>query len=274
MTYSTRQRAFTLIELLVVISIIALLVALLLPAMDRARQAAINVICAANQKGIALAIVTYADEHEDSVPPGHDGSTANRTWPTTLMPWTGDENVYNCRTQLGGLDRHNSYVANGYYWGFWAQWLPGAQPTFLNTLKQPSNWAMIVENTEDITRAQNGQTNGCAGIYPCPNGPSYQNADYQMKLNYFPSGNPASKAQGGRHFRGGGGGGRDPWGFDNISFADGHVGSFSMEDIVTMNLPTHWYEYPFVPAAAEPSGTGTPNAGPQPGAEWWMAPHW
>ncbi len=97
-----------------------------------------------------------------------------------------------------------------------------------------------------------------------------------MKLNYYPSFNPASMAQGGRHFRGGGegAGGHDPWGFDNISFADGHVGSYSMEYIVTQNAPTHWYEYPFLPSAAVANGAAANPPGPAPGAEWWMAPHW
>jgi len=158
---------------LVVISIIAVIIALLLPALSQAREAAYNVICLANQSQIALAVLAYADDHDGSVPPGHDGNYSGngKSWPGTLMPWTLNENIYDCKTHLGGLRKHNSYVANGYLWGFWAAWLPGAKAASLPTVGTPGKWAMIVENTEDVERGRRGQS-GCGGIYHCPNGAS------------------------------------------------------------------------------------------------------
>src|SRR2546425_12789393 len=68
-----KQRAFTLIELLVVIAIIALLAALLLPALARAKEKAQNVVCMSNHKQLQLAWFTYAgDSHDRLVPSGHD----------------------------------------------------------------------------------------------------------------------------------------------------------------------------------------------------------
>ena len=64
----THRAAFTLIELLVVISIIALLIALLLPALARARQLAVRVQGASNIRQIGIALHEYADEYRGQYP--------------------------------------------------------------------------------------------------------------------------------------------------------------------------------------------------------------
>lgn len=66
--HQTHRRAFTLIELLVVISIIALLIGLLLPALARARDAARQTGCLSNLAQIMVATEMYAGEHEDHMP--------------------------------------------------------------------------------------------------------------------------------------------------------------------------------------------------------------
>ncbi len=63
-----RQQGFTLVELLVVISIIALLVALLLPALAQARQLANTVACASNERQIAIATIEWSHEHRGFAP--------------------------------------------------------------------------------------------------------------------------------------------------------------------------------------------------------------
>ncbi len=60
-----KHLGFTLIELLVVISIIALLVGLLLPALGAAREAGRSVKCMSNQKQMVLAMTAYATDHKD-----------------------------------------------------------------------------------------------------------------------------------------------------------------------------------------------------------------
>lgn len=61
-------RAFSLIELLVVVSIVTLLVAMLLPALTQAREAAFATICASNQKQWGTAFYLYAEDRDDALP--------------------------------------------------------------------------------------------------------------------------------------------------------------------------------------------------------------
>ena len=62
------RRGFTLIELLVVISIIAVLMAILMPALKRAKEQAQATVCQANLKGYGLALTMYAQDNEDRFP--------------------------------------------------------------------------------------------------------------------------------------------------------------------------------------------------------------
>ena len=95
MAKRNRRKAFTIIELLVVIAIIGILVALLFPAIQAAREAARRVQCQNNMKQISLAMIQYESVHKE-VPASRLANPyrSDVGWMTTVLPYMEQAPLY------------------------------------------------------------------------------------------------------------------------------------------------------------------------------------
>jgi len=113
----SKSRGFTLIELLVVISIIALLIALLLPALGKAQALSKQMACQSLMRGQGQALVMYYTEH-DNYYPGHAARSARGqgpigVWPTLLRRYTGTHEAFNCPAVDEGFTWKPSKLTSG-----------------------------------------------------------------------------------------------------------------------------------------------------------------
>lgn len=93
-------KGFTLIELLVVVAIIAVLVAMLLPALSKAREKARQVGCLSNMKQLGLAVIHYAADYDDYLPPWRDQTGRGMDWNLAYCPYVGVAKTDTRRNQL------------------------------------------------------------------------------------------------------------------------------------------------------------------------------
>jgi len=92
-SWNSRRAGFTLVELLVVIAIIGILVALLLPAVQAAREAARRTQCVNNLKQLGLSVHNFHDTYKRTVPMSF-GADGYAGWAVLLLPFMEQQNIY------------------------------------------------------------------------------------------------------------------------------------------------------------------------------------
>lgn len=146
-------RAFTLVELLVVIAIVALLISILLPSLQRAREASYRAMCLSNIRQLNIALANYLAENAGRLPSyamdGSDSPYAFGNWPydVNIFYMGGDERRGNLADPFPGRRKLNKYLkAKGVFqcpkdtgllsWGHDGSWYAWTGSSYIYN----SNW--------------------------------------------------------------------------------------------------------------------------------------
>ncbi len=153
-----RRPSFTLIELLVVVAIIAILAALLLPALNKARERSKIIACRSQLKQVGLATYCYINDYSDYMPCGYDvrAVIGYNSWPYTLAQYLKGikgyalgRDVYRCPSDTNLFANSGYYVSyspNTNAFRYFSTGDLSPLPLYkLNTVRQPSSFRTLMD---------------------------------------------------------------------------------------------------------------------------------
>jgi len=264
-----RKSGFTLVELLLVIAIIALLVALLLPALNKARASALNVKCMSNMRQYVLAAQMYTNDNKGFLPPYWREERATRYYfsdPTNNVPTNGTDTMVDTTTRTtcgGGRLYEMKYLRSDqvYFCPASSDPIRTVSAVPLPLLSDPTNgyetsYHLNPHWTRPTAGAAWSATNRGIAAYPKI---SQYKSGRALIVEYLYSVATSSHRQGNTH----------GW---NLAFSDGHVATaYSIDAMTSLNAMTNtnnnWRRFDDVRDMLEATATGrNPKANPRTGA--------
>jgi prepilin-type N-terminal cleavage/methylation domain-containing protein len=159
-----RDRGFTLIELLVVIAIIAILIGLLVPAVQKVREAAARIQCTNNLKQISLGTVNCADQHEGRLPPSigvYSGVAIQAAYQSNggtflhILPYIEQDNLF--KSSLIPFDDQPPGDGRNGHNPTYSQWTGQVQGSKVKTYLCPSDLTYVQTDNARSSYGINGQ---------------------------------------------------------------------------------------------------------------------
>ncbi|MCX6380200.1 MAG: prepilin-type N-terminal cleavage/methylation domain-containing protein [Armatimonadetes bacterium] len=213
-----KRNAFTLIELLVVIAIIAILAAILFPIFSQARAKARQAVCLSNEKQLAMGVLMYTQDYDETLtpvairPPNGDTSNTQYLWSTLIEPYTKSKEIRRCPQDSRSL-------ANSY----------GLNELIFPDLSDPEELETGITKLADITHTADTLMLGDIGL--ADDLLTDRPDSYKMVSPSFPLNDPVDGRPNPRH--------QD---FVDLGFMDGHTKAMKLEQFYkNQTPPDKWF---------------------------------